>query len=149
MNALTVCVEIRLLQQLSRWLDSGDLGGEDVGCGGPGLPGGQLDVLSNSLKRFWRLLMVEKWTFSLRATALVDFPAFRMPVWNHAVWENCTFYFINNICFSRTSVVYIDIHYPRFIHIAEGSAKWSAYRKINNVSNLFCPKLFIRSEDIC
>ncbi len=27
----------RLLQQLSRWLVSDDLGGEDAGCGGPGL----------------------------------------------------------------------------------------------------------------
>ncbi len=39
---LTVCAEIfgyvnRLLQQLSGWLVSDDLGGEDAGCGGPGL----------------------------------------------------------------------------------------------------------------
>ncbi len=27
----------RLLQQLSRWLVSDDLGGKDAGCGGPGL----------------------------------------------------------------------------------------------------------------
>ncbi len=27
----------RLLQQLSGWLISDDLGGEDAGCGGPGL----------------------------------------------------------------------------------------------------------------
>ncbi len=27
----------RLLQQLSGWLVSDDLGGEDAGCGGPGL----------------------------------------------------------------------------------------------------------------
>ncbi len=39
---LTVCAEIlwlcnRLLQQLSGWLVSDDLGGEDAGCGGPEL----------------------------------------------------------------------------------------------------------------
>ncbi len=36
---------------------------------------GRLDVLPNSLKRLWRRLMVEKWTFNSRATALVDIPA--------------------------------------------------------------------------
>ncbi len=36
---------------------------------------GRLDVLPNSLKRLWRQLMVEKWTFNSRATALVDIPA--------------------------------------------------------------------------
>ncbi len=41
---------------------------------------GQLDVLPNSLKRLWRRLMVEKWTFNSRATALVDIAAGRMPI---------------------------------------------------------------------
>ncbi len=78
----------RLLQQLSGWLVSDDFGGEDVGYGGPGLvwlhvvcgceywmyshPCWMLDVLPNSLKRLWRRLMVEKWTFNSRTTALVD-----------------------------------------------------------------------------
>ncbi len=35
---------------------------------------GRLDVLPNSLKRLWRRLMVEKWTFNSQATALVDIP---------------------------------------------------------------------------
>ncbi len=37
---------------------------------------GRLDVLPNSQRR----LMVEKWTFNLRATALVDIPAVSMPI---------------------------------------------------------------------
>ncbi len=41
---------------------------------------GQLDVLPNSLKRLWRRLMVEKWTFNSPATALVDIPAVSMPI---------------------------------------------------------------------
>ncbi len=41
---------------------------------------GRLDVLPNSLKRLWRRLMVEKWTFNSRATALVDTPAVSMPI---------------------------------------------------------------------
>ncbi len=46
-----------------------------------GLPlWGRLDVLPNSLKRLWRRLMVEKWTFNSRATALVDIPAVSMPI---------------------------------------------------------------------
>ncbi len=40
---------------------------------------GRLDVLPNSLKCLWRRLMVEKWTFNSRATALVDIPAVSMP----------------------------------------------------------------------
>ncbi len=39
---------------------------------------GRLDVLQNSLKRLWRRLMVEKWTFNSRATALVT--AVSMPI---------------------------------------------------------------------
>ncbi len=62
---------------------------------------GQLDVQPNSLKCLWRWLMVEKWTFNTRATALVDIPAVSMPfacsldlrhLWHCAVWLNCTFY---------------------------------------------------------
>ncbi len=41
---------------------------------------GRLDVLPNSLKRLWRRLMVEKWTFNSGATALVDIPAVSMPI---------------------------------------------------------------------
>ncbi len=41
---------------------------------------GLLDVLPNSLKCLWRRLMVEKWTFNSRATALVDIPALTMPI---------------------------------------------------------------------
>ncbi len=41
---------------------------------------GRLDVLPNSLKRLWRWLMVETWTFNSRATALVDIPAVNMPI---------------------------------------------------------------------
>ncbi len=41
---------------------------------------GRLDVLPNSLKRLWRWLMVEKWTFNSQATALVDIPAVSMPI---------------------------------------------------------------------
>ncbi len=78
----------RLLQQLSRWLVSDDLGGEDAGCGGPGAGvvtrglrlWSRLDVLPNSLKHLWRRLMVEKLTFNSRATALVDIPAVSMPI---------------------------------------------------------------------
>ncbi len=33
----TVSDGFQLLQQLSGWLVSDDLGGEDAGCGGPGL----------------------------------------------------------------------------------------------------------------
>ncbi len=40
----------------------------------------RLDVLPNSLKHLWRRLMVEKWTFNSRATALVDIPAVSMPI---------------------------------------------------------------------
>ncbi len=91
---LTVCAEIILLcsklivAAAVRVSVSDDFGGEDVGCGGPGLvwlhvvcgceywmyshPCWMLDVLPNSLKRLWRWLMVEKWTFNSRTTALVD-----------------------------------------------------------------------------
>ncbi len=41
---------------------------------------GRLDVQPNSLKRLWRRLMVEKWTFNSQATALVDIPAVSMPI---------------------------------------------------------------------
>ncbi len=41
---------------------------------------GQLDVMPNSLKRLWRRLMVEKWTFNSWATSLVDIPAVSMPI---------------------------------------------------------------------
>ncbi len=41
---------------------------------------GRLDVLPNSLKRLWRRLVVEKWTFNSRATALVDIPAVSMTI---------------------------------------------------------------------
>ncbi len=41
---------------------------------------GRLDVLPNSLKRLWRQLMVEKWTFNSQATALVNIPAVSMPI---------------------------------------------------------------------
>ncbi len=41
---------------------------------------GQLGVLQNSLKHLWRRLMVDKWTFNSRATALVDIPAVNMPI---------------------------------------------------------------------
>uniref|UniRef100_A0A8C8IF34 Fibroblast growth factor receptor n=1 Tax=Oncorhynchus tshawytscha TaxID=74940 RepID=A0A8C8IF34_ONCTS len=40
---------------------------------------GRLDVLPNSLKRYWRWLMVEKLTLHYLATALVDIPAVSMP----------------------------------------------------------------------
>uniref|UniRef100_A0A8C7MQT9 Fibroblast growth factor receptor n=1 Tax=Oncorhynchus kisutch TaxID=8019 RepID=A0A8C7MQT9_ONCKI len=40
---------------------------------------GRLDVLPNSLKRYWRWLMVEKLTLNYLATALVDIPAVSMP----------------------------------------------------------------------
>ncbi len=75
----------RLLQQLSGWLVSDDLGGEDAGCGGPGLMwlnvvcGFEAGwVLPNSLKRLWRRLMVEKLTFKLQH--LFDIPAVSMPI---------------------------------------------------------------------
>ncbi len=51
----------QLLEQLSGWLVSDDLGGEDAGCGGPGL-------------------IVEKLISSSRTTALVDIPAVSMPI---------------------------------------------------------------------
>ncbi len=41
---------------------------------------GRLDVLPNFLKRLWRQLMEEKWTFDSWATALVDIPAVSMPI---------------------------------------------------------------------
>ncbi len=41
---------------------------------------GRLDVLPNYLKRLWRWLMVEKWTFNSQTTALVDIPAVNMPI---------------------------------------------------------------------
>ncbi len=78
----------RLLQQLSVWLISDDLGDKDAGCGGPGLV--WLHVVcgceagwmycQNSLKCLWRRLMVEKWTFDSWATALVDLPAVSKPI---------------------------------------------------------------------
>jgi hypothetical protein len=39
-----------------------------------------MDVLPNSLKQHWRWLMVEKLTFNYLATALMDIPAFSMPI---------------------------------------------------------------------
>ncbi len=56
----------RLLQQLSGWLVSDDLGGEDVGWSWAGVVTrglrlwGRLDVLPNSLKRLWRRLTVRE-----------------------------------------------------------------------------------------
>ncbi len=41
---------------------------------------GRLDALPCSLKHLWRRLMVKKWTFNSRATALVDIPAASMPI---------------------------------------------------------------------
>ncbi len=41
---------------------------------------GRLDVLPNSLKRLWRRLMVEKWTFNSWATALVNILSVGMPI---------------------------------------------------------------------
>ncbi len=41
---------------------------------------GRLNVRPNSLKRLWRWLMVEKWTFNSRSTALVEIPAFSEPI---------------------------------------------------------------------
>jgi hypothetical protein len=41
---------------------------------------GRLNGLPNSLKRRWKRLMVEKWTFSYLVTALVDIPAVSMPI---------------------------------------------------------------------
>ncbi len=89
---LTVCAEMiwlcnRLLQQLSEWLVSDDLGGEDAGCGGPrlvwlhvvcGCEAGCMycQILWNA---FGDGFMVDKWTFNSRATALVDIPAVSMP----------------------------------------------------------------------
>ncbi len=73
----------RFLQQLSGWLVSDDLGGEDAGCGGPGLV--WLHVVCGCeagwmyCQILWRL-MVEKWTFNSWATALVDIPAVSMPI---------------------------------------------------------------------
>ncbi len=40
----------------------------------------RLDVLPNYMKCLWRWLIVEKWTFNSRATALVDIPAVSMPI---------------------------------------------------------------------
>lgn len=57
----------RLLQQLN----SEDVGGEPK-CGGPGL------VWMNVQQRSLKWLMVETWTFSSGATALVDIPEVRM-----------------------------------------------------------------------
>ncbi len=45
---------------------------------------GRLHVLPNSLKRLWRRLMVEKWTFNSQPTALVDIPAVSMLPQNFA-----------------------------------------------------------------
>ncbi len=89
---LTVCAEILWLCKLIvaaavRVSVSDDLGGEDAGCGGPGLVwlvcGCEyvlLDVMPNSLKRLWRQLMVKKLTLNSRATALVDILAVNMPL---------------------------------------------------------------------
>jgi hypothetical protein len=41
---------------------------------------GRLDILTHSLKRRWRRLMVEKLTLNYLATALVDIPAVSMPI---------------------------------------------------------------------
>ncbi len=41
---------------------------------------GRLDVRPNSLKRLWRWLMVEKWTFNSWPTALVEIPAVSVPI---------------------------------------------------------------------
>ncbi len=91
---MTVCAEIHwlckpiFLQQLSGWLVSDNLGRwrcwmwrSWAGVVTRGLwLWGRLDVLPNSLKRLWRRLIVEKWTFNSRATALVDIPAVSMPI---------------------------------------------------------------------
>ncbi len=71
-----------------------DLGGEDAGCGGPGLvwihvvcgcEAGWMycQILWNALKLQKRLklqFMVDKWTFNSQATALVDILAISMPI---------------------------------------------------------------------
>ncbi len=41
---------------------------------------GQLNALPNFQKHLWRQLMVAKWTFNLRVTALVDISAVSMPI---------------------------------------------------------------------
>ncbi len=41
---------------------------------------GRLNVRPNSLKRLWRRLMVEKWTFNSWPTALVEIPAVSVPI---------------------------------------------------------------------
>ncbi len=66
---------------------------------------GRLDVLPNSLKRLWRCLMVEKWTFNSRKTALVDIPAVSMP--NACFLKPC------NIC---------------GIILCDETARWAAHR---------------------
>ncbi len=58
----------RLLQQLSGWLVSDDLGGEDAGCGGPGLVWLHVSVV------------VRPVGFNSWATALVDIPAVSMSI---------------------------------------------------------------------
>ncbi len=79
------CYANRLLQQLSGWLVSDNLGGEDAECGGPVLV--LLNVVCGCEAswmycqiRLWRRLMVEKWTLNSRAKALVYIPAVSMPI---------------------------------------------------------------------
>ncbi len=66
---------------------SDDLGGEDAGCGGPGLVWLQVVcgceagwLLPNYLKCLWRRLMVENRKFNSRSKALLDIPAVNMPI---------------------------------------------------------------------
>jgi hypothetical protein len=77
--------------QLSRCLVSDDPSGEEAGREGPELRlWGRLDILTNSLKRCWTWLMVDKWRLNSLATALVDIPAVSMPiVWSLKTWDIC------------------------------------------------------------
>ena len=50
----------------------------------------RLDILPNSLKQCWRCLMVEKLTFNILETALVDIPAVSMPIARSLkTWDIC------------------------------------------------------------
>jgi hypothetical protein len=81
--------------QLSRWLVSDECTWRSqIRRAGVIIHGlqlwGRLDVLPNSLKWLWRLLMVEKWPFNYLATALVDIPAIIMPIARSLkIWDIC------------------------------------------------------------
>ncbi len=84
---------------------------------------GRLDGLPNSLKRLWRWLMVEKWTFNSRVTALVDILAVIIPIARSVkTCDICGIVLCDNIyitfTFSHLADAFIQATYNWGIHKA-------------------------------